>query len=94
MAGMPCAQMMAGALVVDTDQPGLCFQHCHASADASQPLDPSQLATLQAPAIVQMFFLPPLLLSTPGAPSWAAHDRERERAPPEPHSIHHCCWQL
>lgn len=93
MAGMPCAEMMSGSVMVDADQPGLCFQHCQ--ADAGQPpLDPAQLLALQAPALLQMWLRPPEPEARAGAPAWAAHARERERAPPEAHSLHHCCYRL
>ncbi len=93
MAGMPCAGMMAGSVTVDADQPGLCFQHCQADA-GPWPLDPAQSVVLHAPALPPMFVRARDAEACAGAPAWAAHARERERAPPEPHSVHHCCYRL
>ncbi len=93
MAGMPCAEMMAGSVMIDADQPGLCFQHCQ--ADAGQPpVDPAHFMALQAPALLQMFVRAPAPEARTAAPAWAAHARARDRAPPAPHSIHHCCYRL
>lgn len=93
MAGMPCAEMMAGSVMVDADQPGLCFQHCQADA-GPLPLDPAQSLVLHAPTLPPTFVRAPDAEARAGATAWAAHARERERAPPQPHSIHHCCYRL
>jgi hypothetical protein len=91
MAGMPC-ETMAGQVAFDTDQPALCFAHCQADAaqpqpDLTQPVV-SFAATLALP-------IPVAPASSAGdAPAWRAHERERGRAPPAPHSIAHCCWRI
>jgi hypothetical protein len=93
MAGMPCAEMMAGTGSVDADQPGLCHAHCQ--ADASRPtLDPSPSASLLAPALLQMVAPTPAPKLSAAPAWWAAHERKRDRAPPEAHSLHHCCYRL
>ncbi len=94
MVGMPCAQMMSGAGVkaLDPAQPGLCMHHC---MDASQTFDPAHTPSVPAPAP-----LPSLAVRLPerSDPSdlqaWSAHRRSRERAPPLPHSLDHCCFRI
>jgi hypothetical protein len=93
MAGMPCEQMMAGANVVDPDRPALCFKHCHGDA-SQQPPDAAPSAAAWAPAFVLLFHLAPLAPTAADAPAWAAHRSHRERAPPAPHSIVHCCFRI
>jgi hypothetical protein len=93
MAGMPCQQMMAGRLAVDQDQPALCFQHCQADAAQPQP-DLTQPAVSLAAALVSWCALAAATNAAHDAPAWHAHERERGRAPPPPHSIAHCCWRV
>jgi hypothetical protein len=93
MAGMPCEQMRAGAEVVDPDRPALCFKHCHGDASKPQP-DAAPSAAAWAPAFVLLFHLAPWASTAADAPVWAAHRSHRERAPPAPHSIVHCCFRI
>lgn len=90
---MPCAAMMSAAagVTLDADQPGLCLQHCQAG---SQTVDQTNPASIPAPA-----WLPTLTVraSEPSRyhrPTWAAHRRSRDHAPPASHSIDHCCYRI
>jgi hypothetical protein len=88
----PCAERMSGGgAALDPEQPGLCMQHC---TDGSQTFDPANAPSVPAPAL-----LPALTLRLPAAASlglsaWAAQQRSRERDPPVPHSIDHCCYRI
>ncbi len=93
MAGMPCAQTMTGADAVDHYRPALCFKHCHGDA-SQQPPGVALSAAAWAPAFVLLFHLAPLAPTAADAPVWAAHRSHRERAPPAPHSIVHCCFRI
>jgi hypothetical protein len=93
MAGMPCERMMADAAAADPDRPALCFKHCQDDA-SQQPPDALQTSTAPAPAFVLLFHLAPVILAVTDAPVWAAHRSHRERAPPAPHSILHCCFRI
>jgi hypothetical protein len=93
MAGMPCAQMMVDAAAADPDRPALCFKHCQGEA-SQQPPDLLQTSAALAPAFVLLFHLAPVILAITNAPVWAAHRSHRERAPPAPHSIEHCCFRI
>jgi hypothetical protein len=93
MAAMPCAEMMpgGGATALDLEQPGLCMHHCQ---DGSLALDQTNPESVPAPAL-----LPALTVRMPdpaglASPTWAARQRIRERAPPLPHSIDHCCYRI
>lgn len=91
MAGMPCAEMMSGGGIqaLDPAQPGLCLHHC---MDGSQTFEPAH-----APSVPASALLPTLTLRMPerqGLPAWSAHRRSRERAPPLPHSLDHCCFRI
>jgi|SRR5688572_14682203 hypothetical protein len=93
MAGMPCEQPTPAQPAVDPDPPALCSAHCQADAVQPQP-DVTQ------PSIAFTAMLaPPFVHAQSGAvpaaaPHWHAHERERWRAPPTPHSIAHCCWRI
>lgn len=63
---------------VTTDADPAALCAYHCHPDAGQPPLDASPVPLQAPAILQMF----------------VRARERERAPPEAHSIHHCCYRL
>ena len=93
MAGMPCAQMMAAGVPLDAEQPTLCMQHCQFGS-ASQVVD-------HVPAVfVAVTALPPSLTVSvdegrdANLRSWAENDRLRDRPPPLPHSIAHCCYRI
>ena len=91
-AAVPCADMAAMAATPDVDQPALCHQHC-------QP-DPSQQATdlgvMAATAMVAMllFVLSPTAVTLVGGSTGLTRWRRRDRAPPPPHSILHCCHRI
>jgi hypothetical protein len=93
MAGMPCEQTMTGADVADPYRPALCFKHCHGDA-SQQPPHVALSAGAWAPAFVLLFHLAPSAPTAADAPVWAAHRSHRERAPPAPHSIVHCCFRI
>lgn len=83
---MPCEAMM-----LDTEQPGLCMQHCQ---DGSQTVDNAHLSSIPAPML-----LPTLARWAPeptriDLPAWAAQLRLRERVPELPHSINFCCYRI
>jgi hypothetical protein len=93
MAGMPCEQMMAGQAALDAEQPALCFQHCQ--ADTGQPpFDLAQAGAAFTPALVLLFALAPASRAAHDAPVWSAQRSIRERAPPAPHSLLHCCYRI
>ena len=92
-AALPCADMMPGGGVaaLDPEQPGLCMHHCQ---DGSLTFDHADPASVPAAAP-----LPALTVRVPepasvDRPAWAAQRRIRERAPPLPHSIDHCCYRI
>jgi len=93
MAGMPCAQATAGAVmsVVDPDQPGLCHEHCKGG---SQSLEPAAAVALAAQAMVVLFVIAAPAAPAGGANSWQTRRLERDSAPPPPHAILHCCFRI
>jgi len=96
MAGMPCAQAMAGEelaarVVMDADQPGLCHEHC---TGGSQIIEPAATDALAAPAIVVLFVIAAPDASAGEASGWQARQVERNSAPPPPHAILHCCFRI
>lgn len=94
MNGLPCPDDMAADTPMDADLPGLCHAHCHAG-DGQQPADPPQP---QAPAarvlLLGFAFDPALASATMHVAPWAAHERNRQRTPAEPHSVLHCVYRL
>lgn len=92
MAAMPCAGSMADGAMhgMDPDQAALCFEHCK---PAAQTVDAGHAAALAEPAL---FALIVLGAGDEGdeSPSWTAHARARDRAPPAAHSIVHCCLRI
>ena len=90
MAGMPCEQTAPPA--ADPDPSALCAAHCQADAAQPQP-DLTQPLVAFAAALAPSF-APVSTAASPTAPGWRAHERERWRAAPTPHSIAHCCWRL
>ena len=93
MAGMPCAQAMAGEVmaVMDPDQPGLCHEHCKGG---SQSIEPASTLTLAAPAMVLLFVIAAPAAPAGGSDGWQAWQVERDSAPPPPHAILHCCFRI
>ena len=88
---MPCAQMLGAGMLLDADAPGLCQQHCQfgntqQTGDAVQPLP---LVTLGL-----LYVISKLELGLPAGAAWGWIDELRDRAPPLPHSIAHCCYRL
>lgn len=93
MAGMPCAEMMAAGVELDTEQPMLCMQHCQFGS-TTQVVDPVSTVFVQATA-----FPPTRALTVEGSldtalSSWAEAERLRDRPPPIAHSIAHCCYRI
>jgi len=93
MAGMPCAEMMSGVQAVDAEQPGLCFKHCQIDT-AQPPLDHSPIAAMALPALLTVIVLPAVEPLGIERGRWASHQIRRDRAPPDDHSIVHCCWRI
>lgn len=93
MAGMPCAEMMSAAAMLDADQPGLCMQHCQfgTTQQAANPLPPLGLAV---PALLALYPVTPSVVPSGATAAWTEHWRTRDRAPPSPHSILHCCYRI
>jgi len=93
MAGMPCAEMMAAGVPLDPEQPALCLQHCQFGTT-------TQVVDHVPPAFVPVTALPALFeisldqgLDTVLS-SWAEDERLRDRPPPLPLSIAHCCFRI
>jgi hypothetical protein len=93
MAGMPCAEVMAGGdrATMDSAQPGLCHEHCKGG---EQTIEPAATVALTAPAMVVLF-----VITAPAAPAgeagvWQLGQVERDSAPPPPHAILHCCFRI
>ena len=93
MAGMPCAQGMAAAVMatMDPDQPGLCHEHCKGG---SQTLEPAVQGALPAPALDALFVVAAPVAPVAHAGAGRAWQVERDSAPPLPHSILHCCFRI
>ena len=90
---MPCETTMpgAGAAMLDTEQPGLCMQHCQ---DGSQTVDNAHLSSIPSPML-----LPTLARWVPEParldfPAWAAQQRLRERGPELPLCINFCSYRI
>ncbi len=90
-ADMPCAEMMARGLMNDEAHPGLCAEHCKAGA---MNVDAGHAPVVQAfaPAAVLAVLPEPTAQVLPA--TWAAHDRQRRRAPPPTHTVLHCCYRV
>lgn len=93
MAGMPCAEMMAGAQPVDDAQPGLCHEHCQADT-AQPPADPAQFTHVPAAAMAGYFIVSMPLAKADAEGRWSAQERRLDRAPPDDHRVVHCCWRI
>lgn len=93
-AGLPCLDHMAAETPMDADLPGLCHAYCHAG-DGQQPTDhpPQPQAALATRVLLFAFDAAPAPAAMHAAP-WAAHERNRQRAPAEPHSLLHCVYRL
>jgi hypothetical protein len=93
MAGMPCETMMAGAAAVDPQQPALCYQHCQPDA-GQQAYDFTPTLASFAASFAVLFVVDAANPHAAEKPAWVERHRVRERAPPEPHSVLHCCWRI
>lgn len=94
MAGMPCAAMMGAAAALDPDQPGLCLQHCQFGSTGAQPADHGAPLAFGSVAWLLLFTLLPIVPRLASRFAWLARLRRRDRAPPPPHSILHCCHRI
>jgi len=93
MAGMPCEAMMADAAAVDEQQPALCYQHCQPDA-GQQAVDLTPTLAAFTADFAVLFLVETADRLAAEQPAWAQHHRLRQRAPPEPHSVLHCCWRI
>ena len=93
VAGMPCAAMMAMGVAPDADDPGLCQQHCQFGKN-QQPADAQLAPHVDAPVLLPLFTLAPVVVAGDAPAAWAEHARRLERVPRAPHSILHCCMRL
>lgn len=93
MNGLPCPDGMAADTPMDADLPGLCHAHCHADDD-QQRADPPQPQAALAARVLLFAFDAALAPATMHAAPWAAHERNRQRTPAEPHSLLHCVYRL
>ena len=93
MAGMPCAEAMAGGnmATMDPDQPGLCHEHCKGG---SPSIEPAAAVALNAPAMVVLFVITAPAAAAGPASDWQTRRVERDSAPPPPHAILHCCFRI
>lgn len=91
-SAMPCAEMASMGATVDTEQPGLCLQHCQQGN--TQAADHSPAPLPPAPALVALFTLSPSVPLAADGSQLAAHERRRDHAPPLAHSILHCCYRV
>lgn len=89
MAGMPCESMMADAAAVDA----LCHQHCQPDA-GQQAHDFTPPLSSFAASFALLFVVDAVNPQAAEKPAWAERRRVRERAPPELHSVLHCCWRI
>ncbi len=92
LVAVPCANMEGMATTPDADQPALCHQHCQ--PDPSQPA--ADLGVTAATAMVAslLFVLSPTAVTPVGGLTELTRWRHRDRAPPPPHSILHCCHRI
>ncbi len=91
-AGMPCANMAAMAATPDVDQPALCHQHCQ--PDPSQQAADQGVTVATAMVALLLFVLSPTTVASAGGFIGLTRLRRRDRAPPPPHSILHCCHRI
>jgi hypothetical protein len=93
-AAPPCGMAMAdGATMaqIDPDQPGLCVQHCQAP---SQALDQGQPPSVSPPSAVAALTVTTAPQAVPESVAWTSQSLRRDRIPPPPHSILHCCFRI
>lgn len=80
----------ATAMVWDDEQGALCQQHCQfGSAQQGVDLGAGIGAAPSLPvALYPVGIVEPAALRVA---TWLGHQRQRERSPPPPHSLLHCC---
>jgi hypothetical protein len=105
MAGMPCEHTMAGsesgtdAVSSPVDAvagaSALCIKHCQGETGQQPPDAQPAVGAPLAGAVLLLWpvLMPPALAAIEG-PTWLAHHAHRERAPPVPTSIWHCCFRI
>ena len=91
-AAMPCADMAAMAAKPDVDQPVLCHQHCQ--PDPSQQAADHLVTTATAMVALLLFVLSPTAVTPASGFIGLMRWRRRDRAPPPPHSLLHCCHRI
>ncbi len=93
MAGMPCAQMLAAGVPLDAEQPTLCMQHCQFGS-VSQVVDHVPAVLVAATALPSTLTVSVDESRDACFRSWAENERLRDRPPPLPLSIAHCCFRI
>ena len=91
---MPCGMAMDGGATMaqlDPEQPGLCVQHCQAP---SQALDQGHSPSVPAPAAMTALAVAAAPAAVDESVAWASRSLRRDRIPPPPHSILHCCFRI
>ncbi len=91
-AAMPCTDMADMAAMPDVDQPVLCHQHCQ--PDPSQQATDHVMTTATAMVALLLFVFSPTAVTPAGGFIGLMRWRRRDRAPPLPHSILHCCHRI
>ncbi len=89
---MPCSNMADMAATPDVDQPVLCHQHCQ--PDPSQQAADQGVTVATAMVALLLFVLSATVVTPVGGFTWLTRWRRRDRAPPPPHSILHCCHRI
>lgn len=94
LANLPCEAMLAMAVELDPEQPGLCAQHCQipstvVTADAGQ----AGLMPALAPAPGHVALAPAPARAVDDTP-WPQRQRHHDRMPRLAHSVVHCCYRL
>ena len=76
----------------DVDQPVLCYQHCQ--PEPSQQAADQGVTVANAMVALLLFVLSPTAVTPVGGFIGLMRLRRRDRAPPPPHSILHCCHRI
>jgi hypothetical protein len=93
VVAMPCAMTMADGDMpaMDADQPGLCAKHCQPDSPAP---DPVHALSVSGPPPSAVLTLEPAVEAQGERAAWTAKRRARDRAPPPPLGVLHCCWRI
>lgn len=91
-AAIPCANMADMATPADVEQPALCHQHCQ--PDLSGQAADQVVVVATAMVAMLLFLLSPPAVAQMSGLAWLTRWRRRDRAPPPPHSILHCCQRI